>query len=88
MAAMNTIHKFTVARVDRRGEWAPTYLRAFAPTGRNGLKQLAFGERAEAYVFEGRAEAEDVARRLRRRVSATDYDYQVVEVAEETALSP
>jgi len=85
---MNTMRKFAVVRVDRRGEWSPSYLRTFAVTGRNGLRQQTFGERAEAHLFEGRAEAEDIARRLRRRVSATEYDYQVREVEQEAPVLP
>ncbi len=74
---------FVLMRADRRGELSPTYLRGFALAGRNGLRQLGFGPRAAAHLFEVRSEAEDVARRLRRRVSTKDHDYVVLEVAEE-----
>jgi hypothetical protein len=73
-------HHFIVARVDRRGELPSRYLQKFAVAGRNGLRQLAFGPAATAHPFERRAEAEDVARRLRRRVSTADYDFIVEEV--------
>jgi hypothetical protein len=58
---------FVVMRLDRSGELTSAYLRKFALTGRNGLRQLGFGPAATAHVFEHRAEAEDIARRLRRR---------------------
>ena len=63
---------FDVARVDQRGQLPPTYLRNFALAGRNGLRQLAFGPRNTAHLFGRCAEAEDIARRLRRRVSQVD----------------
>jgi hypothetical protein len=73
---------FVVMRIDRRGELAPTYLRGFALSGRNGLRQLGFGPEAAAYRFERQVEAEDIARRLRRRISAEEYDYVVAEAAD------
>ncbi len=81
----NTVRKFIVARLDRRGERTPNYLRSFVLAGRNGLKRLAFGEQVDAHIFEAQAEAEDVTRRLRRRISATEYDYRVEVVAAESA---
>jgi len=69
------ISGFVVARLDRHGQLSPTYLQKFALAGRNGLKQLAFGPPGTAHLFERRAEAEDVARRLRRRVSQADYQF-------------
>ena len=87
MIEKNLIHNFTVVRFDREGDLSPTYLRDFTLAGAYGLKQFAFDERAEAYIFEDRAEAEDVARRLRRRISAADYDYRVEEVAQEPVVS-
>jgi hypothetical protein len=77
---------FAVMRVDRRGEQAPTYLRGFALAGRNGVRQYTFGLQACAHVFELQAEAEDIARRLRRRISATEHDYVVVEVAPQVTV--
>jgi hypothetical protein len=77
---------FAVVRVDRRGELPPAYLRGFALAGRKGLRQYMFGPQASAHVFERQAEAEDVARRLRRRISATEHDYVVVEVASEASV--
>jgi hypothetical protein len=71
--------RFVVARVHRRGELPATYLRKFVLAGRNGLQQLAFGPATAAHVFERRAEAEDVARRLRRRASSTEYDFRAEE---------
>jgi hypothetical protein len=53
--------------------------------GRNGLRQLAFGPAATAHPFERRAEAEDIARWLRRRVSTADYDFVVEEASAITA---
>lgn len=82
MQTANAVSGFTVVRVDRRGELLPTYLRSYALAGRNGLQRLAFSERAVAHVFESRAEAEDIARRLRRRISGSHYDYQVEEVVQ------
>jgi hypothetical protein len=83
----NQTSGFVVMRVDRRGELEPTYLRSFAPAGRNGVRQLGFGPRSAAHLFERRSEAEDIARRLRRRVSATEHDYVVAEVAQEVPAS-
>jgi hypothetical protein len=79
---------FVVMRVDRRGELTSTYLRKFALTGRNGLRQLAFGPAATAHVFEHRAEAADIARRLRRRVPMDDYDFLVEEAPAVAVASP
>lgn len=77
MSPTNERCGFAVVRIDRRGELPASYLRSFAVAGRNGLQRLAFGDRAAAHPFESRAEAEDVARRLRRRISGVDYDYRV-----------
>lgn len=88
MTTNNEGSGFTVVRVDRCGELPWTYLRAFVLAGRNGLHHLAFGPPAAAYVFERRAEAEEVARRLRRRISATDHDYLVEEVSRAGIASP
>ncbi len=88
MTADNEVSGFTVARVDRHGELPRTYLRAFALAGRNGLHQLAFGPPAAAHVFERRAEAEDIARRLRRRISAAGHDYLVEELSHASIASP
>lgn len=77
---------FVLMRTDRRGELPPSYLRGFALAGRNGLRQLGFGPRASALLFEHRAEAEDIARRLRRRVSTKEHDYVVVDVADEAPV--
>lgn len=79
--------RFILMRADPRGELPPTYLRGFAVAGRNGLQHLGFGPRASAHLFEVRTEAEDVARRLRRRLSAKDHEYVVMEVAEEVPVS-
>lgn len=51
------------------------------------LQQLGFGPRAPAHLFELRTEAEDVARRLPRRLSAKDHEYVAMEVAEEVPVS-
>lgn len=88
MTQTNADRRFIVVRFDRRGERSPNYLRAFVRAGRNGLKQLAFGQRAEAHIFEERVEAEDIARRLRRRILAGDYGYRVEEVLQEPVTSP
>lgn len=80
MSPTNDEGGFAVVRIDRHGELPSSYLRSFVVAGRNGLQRLVFGDRAAAHLFESRAEAEDVARRLRRRVSAADYDYRVEEV--------
>jgi len=74
---------FVVARVDRRGELPKTYLRNFALVGRNGLRELAFGSADTAHLFDRRAEAEDIARKLRRRVSHAEYDYRAEEAISE-----
>ncbi len=70
---------FVVARVDLEGTLPPTYLRKFALAGKSGLRQLAFGGREGAHLFASRAEAEEVARRLRRRVPDAQYDFIVEE---------
>ena len=75
----NENSRFVVARLDRRGELPTTYLRKFALVGRNGLQQLTFGPATAAHVFESRSEAEDIARRLRRRVSDAGYDFRAEE---------
>ena len=79
---------FAVVRVHHNGEAPRDYLRSFLIVGRNGLAHLAYGPRKGAQVFEQRAEAEDIARRLRRRAAIGDYDYLVEEVAWEAAVSP
>jgi hypothetical protein len=78
---------FVVVRVHRRSELPSTYLPRFALAGRDGLRQLAFGPAGTAHPFEHRAEAEDLARRLRRRVSTADY-HLVVEKSAMAAASP
>lgn len=88
MTAEHESHGFTVVRVDRRGEFLPSYLRSFALAGRNGLRALAFGDRAVAHIFESRVDAEDIARRLRRRLSGTQYDYRIEEVVREAEAIP
>ena len=81
---------FAVVRRDPLGEIPLSYLRDFTLAGRNGLQRLAFGGRSAAHVFDSRAEAEDIARRLRRRVSGSQYQYQVgpVERVSEVAEPP
>lgn len=81
-------HHFVVMRVDRCGELPSAYLQKFALAGRNGLRQLAFGPAATAYAFEVRAEAEDIARRLRRRASAADHEFVIEEAQATTAPLP
>jgi hypothetical protein len=66
---------FVVARLDRQGQLPPTYLRKITVAGRNELQQLAFGPRDTAHVFTRHAEAEDIARRLRQRVSQAAYEF-------------
>jgi hypothetical protein len=85
---MQDDHHFIVARVDRRGELPPSYLQRFAVAGRNGLRQLAFGPAETAHPFEQKAEAEDIARRLRRRVSWSGYDFVVEEAPAMAAALP
>jgi len=79
----NETPRFVVARVDRRGELPTTYLRNFALVGRNGLRELAFGPAATAHLFDRRAEAEDIARKLGRRVSHAEYEYRAEEAMPE-----
>ncbi len=89
MSPINEEVGFAVVRIDRHGELPSSYLRSFVAVGRNGLQQLAFGNRAAAHLFRSRAEAEDVTRRLRRRVSAADYDYRIEEIeAAAAAIAP
>ena len=76
--------RFVIARKDRRGELAITYLRNFALVGRHGLRDLAFGPADTAHLFDDRAEAEDIARKLRRRVAHAEYEYR----AEEAVSAP
>jgi hypothetical protein len=71
---------FAVVRVDRHGELPAAYLRGFDFAGRHGLRRLTFGPRPAAHLFERHADAEEVARRLRRRISAIDHDYVVEEM--------
>jgi len=80
----NETPRFVVARVDRRGALPTTYLQHFALVGRNGLRGLAFGPAATAHLFDRQAEAEDIARKLRRRVSGAEYEYR----AEAAVLEP
>jgi hypothetical protein len=77
------VPRFLVARVDRHGELPTTYLRRFTLVGRNGLREVAFGPAGAAHLFERRAEAEDVARKLRRRVSGMECDYRVEDAVSE-----
>jgi hypothetical protein len=70
-------HHFVVVRADRRGELPSTYLQKFALVGRNGLRQLGFGPAGSAHLFKSQTEAEDIARRLRRRLSMADFDFAV-----------
>jgi hypothetical protein len=79
----NEISRFVVARVDRHGELPTTYLRHFALVGRHGLRGLDFGPVATAHLFDQRAEAEDIARKLRRRVSNAEFDYGAEEATSE-----
>ena len=72
-----TASGFAVIRIPRNGELPADYLRSFEVVGRNGLGKLAFGPRGAAQLFDRRAEAEDIARRLRRRPTLGDYDYAV-----------
>ncbi len=88
MSATNEARRFVIVRVDRTGAIPRTYLRSFAPAGRNGLQRLAFGERSVAQVFESRTEAEDVARRLGRRISGRTYEYRVEQISQEVLASP
>lgn len=88
MTVTGTACRLTVVRNDRGGERPPAYLRGFVLAGRAGVKQLSFGQRVDAHVFESRAEAEDVARRLRRRISGGDYVFGVEEVSQAPAVSP
>lgn len=81
-------HHFILARVDRRGELPSSYLQRFALAGRNGLRQFAFGPAETAYLFERKAEAEDIARRLRRRISSSAYDFVVEEAPAMAAALP
>jgi hypothetical protein len=76
--------RFVVARVDRRGELPTTYLRHFALAGRSGLRGVVFGPAPTAHLFDSRAEAEDIARKLGRRISHAEYEYR----AEEATLEP
>ena len=79
---------FVVARLDRHAQLPPTYLRKFAVAGRNGLKQLAFGSLSTGHLFERRTEPEDIAKRLRRRVSQTDYEFIAEEAPAADNASP
>jgi hypothetical protein len=83
---MDDVPRFVVVRVDRRGESPPAYVRRFEMAGRNGLRQLAFGPATAAHLFDRRADAETVARRLGRRVSQSGYDF-IVEEAPVAALA-
>lgn len=66
---------FLIVRAHRNGDVPRDYLRSFLTVGRSGLANLAYGPRAAAHLFEGRGEAEDVQRRLRRRAAIGGYDY-------------
>ena len=79
----NEAPRFVVVRVDRRGVLPTAYLRSFALAGRNGLRELAFGPAAAAHLFDRGAEAEDIARKLHRRVSHTEYEYSAEEAISE-----
>lgn len=81
MSTANERQGFAVKRVDPLGQIPPSYLRDFVLAGRNGLQRLTFGGRVTAHIFDSPAEAEDIARRLRRRVSGTLYQYQVEAMA-------
>jgi len=74
---------FAIVRAHRNGDVPRDYLRSFLIVGRSGLAQLAYGPRAAAHLFEGRGEAEDVQRRLRRRTAIGGYDYFIEEAAQE-----
>jgi hypothetical protein len=78
---------FVVVRVHQNGDAPRDYLRSFLIVGRNGVAHLAYGPREGAQLFERRAEAEDIARRLRRRSAIGNYDYLVEEVAREATVS-
>lgn len=84
----NEVPRFVVARVDRRGELATTYLQHFALAGRNGLRGLGFGPAAAAHLFARHAEAEAVARKLRRRLADAEYEYRTEEVLAEPSPRP
>ena len=75
----NETSRFVVVRADRGGERPSRYLRSVAVVGRHGLRGLAFGPAETAHCFERRAEAEDIARRLRRRVSQAEYEFRAEE---------
>ena len=74
---------FVVAAAVNPGELPKTYLRNFALVGRNGLRELAFGPAATAHLFDRRAEAEEIARKLRRRISHAEYQYSAEEAVSE-----
>jgi len=79
----NEISRFVVVRIDRRGELATTYLQYFVLVGRKGLRELTCGPVATAHLFDRRGDAEDIARKLRRRVSDADYEYRTEEAISE-----
>jgi hypothetical protein len=70
-------------RVDRHSASPTTYLRHFVLAGGNGLRGVAFGPAATAHFFNRRAEAEEIVRKLRRRVSHAEYEYTAEEAASE-----
>ncbi len=70
---------FVIARTPKNGNLSRSYLRGFEIVGRDGLAHLAYGALAAAHVFDSRREAEEVARRLRRRATIGAYDYLVEE---------
>ena len=76
---------FAVSRATPNGSSPRDYLRDFKIAGRNGLVALAFGSRNTAYLFERRADAEDIARRLRRRTTVGEYVYSVEDLRQPAA---
>ncbi len=79
---------FVVARTPRNGNLTRDFLRGFEIVGRNGVAHLAYGPRPTAHVFDSRREAEDIARRLGRRVTMGTYDYLVEERVRQTSVYP
>lgn len=76
---------FAVIRATPNGSTPRVYLRDFKIAGRNGLAALAFGSRNTAYLFDRRADAEDVTRRLRRRTTVGEYVYSVEDMRQPAA---
>jgi hypothetical protein len=71
---------FAVVRPHRNGSIQRDYLRNFSIVGLNGLANLGYGSQTAACLFTSRTEAEDIARRLRRRAAIGDYEYGVEEI--------